>query len=77
VLPTTANNISRARIFSVAARHRLPAIYPFRLYATDGGLMSYGFDSRDLFRRGASYVDRILKGESQRTCRCRRRPSMS
>jgi putative tryptophan/tyrosine transport system substrate-binding protein len=63
VLPTPANNASRARIFSVAARHRLPAIYPFRLYATDGGLMSYGFDSRDLFRRGASYVDRILKGE--------------
>jgi putative ABC transport system substrate-binding protein len=63
VLPTPANNISRERIISLAARHRLPAVYPFRLYATDGGLMSYGFDSFDLFRRGASYVDRILKGE--------------
>jgi len=63
VLPTPANNMSRERIISLAVRHRLPAVYPFRLYATDGGLMSYGFDSFDLFRRGASYVDRILKGE--------------
>jgi putative tryptophan/tyrosine transport system substrate-binding protein len=63
VLPTAINNISRKRIFSLAARHRLPAVYPFRIYATDGGLMSYGFDSLDLFRRGASYVDRILRGE--------------
>jgi putative tryptophan/tyrosine transport system substrate-binding protein len=63
VLPTTLNNVSRHRIFSLAARHRLPAVYPFRHYARDGGLMSYGFDSFDLFRRGASYVDRILKGE--------------
>jgi len=62
VLPTPANNMSRERIISVAVRHRLPAVYPFRLYATEGGLMSYGFDSFDLFRRGASYVDRILKG---------------
>ena len=63
MLPTPANNMSRERIISLAARHRLPAVYPFRLYAIDGGLMSYGFDSFDLFRRGASYVDRILKGE--------------
>ena len=64
VLPTAINNRYRDRIFSLAARHRLPAIYPFRLYATGGGLMSYGFDANDLFRKGASYVDRILKGES-------------
>jgi putative ABC transport system substrate-binding protein len=63
VLPTAINNASRDRIFSLAARHRLPAIYPFRFYATDGGLMSYGFDTLDLFRRGALYVDRILKGD--------------
>jgi putative tryptophan/tyrosine transport system substrate-binding protein len=63
VLPTAINNVSRDRIFSLAARHRLPAVYPFRHYATDGGLMSYGFDTPDLFRRGASYIDRILKGE--------------
>jgi putative ABC transport system substrate-binding protein len=63
VLPTPANASARDRIFSLAARHRLPAVYPFRYYATGGGLMSYGFDTVDLFRRSASYVDRILKGE--------------
>ena len=63
VLPTPANANARDRIFSLAARHRLPAVYPFRYFATDGGLMSYGFDTVDLFRRSASYVDRILKGE--------------
>jgi putative ABC transport system substrate-binding protein len=63
VLPTAINAVQRNRIFSVAARNRLPAIYAFRFYATDGGLMSYGIDTVDLFRRSASYVDRILKGE--------------
>jgi putative ABC transport system substrate-binding protein len=63
VLPTAINNMARNRIFSLAARHRLPAVYPFRFYAVDGGLMAYGFDPPDLFRRSASYVDRILKGE--------------
>jgi len=64
VLPTAINNIARDRIFSVAARYRLPAVYPFRHFSVDGGLMAYGFDPRDLFLRGASYVDRILKGEN-------------
>jgi putative ABC transport system substrate-binding protein len=64
VMPTGINNTHRDRIFALAARYRLPAVYPFRLYATGGGLMAYGFDPTDLFRRGASYVDRILKGES-------------
>ena len=63
VLPTPANANARDRIFSLAARYRLPAVYPFRYYATGGGLMSYGFDTLDLYRRSASYVDRILKGE--------------
>jgi putative tryptophan/tyrosine transport system substrate-binding protein len=63
VLPTAINAVHRNRIFSAAARNRLPAIYGFRFYAADGGLMSYGIDTVDLFRRGASYVDRILKGE--------------
>jgi putative ABC transport system substrate-binding protein len=63
VLPTTLNHTFRKRIFALAIRHRLPAIYPFRHYATDGGLMAYGFDNNDLFRRGAVYVDRILRGE--------------
>jgi putative ABC transport system substrate-binding protein len=63
VLPTAINNVLRGRITSLAARFRLPAIYPFRHYAGDGGLLCYGFESIDLWRRSASYVDRILKGE--------------
>jgi putative ABC transport system substrate-binding protein len=64
VLPTALNALQRQRIFSVAARNRLPAMYAFRFYATEGGLISYGIDTVDLFRRSASYVDRILKGEA-------------
>jgi putative tryptophan/tyrosine transport system substrate-binding protein len=52
----------RARIIALAMLHRLPAIYPSRFYATDGGLMSYGYDPIDQFRQAASYVDRILRG---------------
>ncbi len=47
----------------MAARHRLPAVYPFRLFVTAGGLVSYGPDLLDPHRRTAGYVDRILKGE--------------
>jgi putative ABC transport system substrate-binding protein len=47
----------------LAARHKLPAIYSQRTFVTDGGLISYGADFPDQFRRAASYVDRILKGE--------------
>jgi putative ABC transport system substrate-binding protein len=53
---------SRELIAKLAARHRLPAIYPFRYFAVAGGLMSYGPDVVDLFRRAAAYVDRILRG---------------
>jgi putative ABC transport system substrate-binding protein len=63
VLPTAMNNMRRDRIIALAARYRLPAVYPFRHYATDGGLLAYGFDTPDLFRRSAAYVERILKGE--------------
>jgi putative ABC transport system substrate-binding protein len=63
VLPTAINNVARSRLFSLTARHGLPAVYPFRHYAFDGGLMAYGFDPTDLFRRSATYVDRIFKGE--------------
>jgi putative ABC transport system substrate-binding protein len=52
----------RAEITSLAARHRLPTVYPFRYYAKLGGLLSYGIDRRDNFRRAATYADRILKG---------------
>jgi putative ABC transport system substrate-binding protein len=53
----------RDLIFTLAARYRLPALYPFRFYATAGGLASYGPDSVDQYLRAAEYVDRILKGE--------------
>jgi putative ABC transport system substrate-binding protein len=56
---TVAN---RATIMDLAERHRLPAIYQFRRFAAEGGLMSYGPDTSDIFRRSATYVDRILKG---------------
>src|SRR5262249_43305608 len=53
----------RGLIVALAARHRLPAIYPTRYWAADGGLISYGPDFLDQLRRAAGYVDRILKGE--------------
>ena len=53
----------RDLIVSLAARHRLPAVYNARLYCEIGGLVSYGADFPDQFRRAAGYVDRILKGE--------------
>jgi putative tryptophan/tyrosine transport system substrate-binding protein len=56
--------IHRELIIALARRHQLPAVYPFRYYITSGGLISYGPDPIDLARRAASYVDRILKGES-------------
>jgi putative ABC transport system substrate-binding protein len=53
----------RKLISAQAAAHRLPAVYPFRYHVTDGGLISYGPDSIDPYRRAAIYIDRILKGE--------------
>jgi putative ABC transport system substrate-binding protein len=50
-------------IAALAARHRLPGVYPFRYYASSGGLVSYGPRLTDEYSRAASYVDRILKGE--------------
>jgi putative ABC transport system substrate-binding protein len=55
--------VHRHLIITLAARHRLPAVYPFRYFATSGGLISYGPDTVDQYRRAAGYVDRILKGE--------------
>jgi putative ABC transport system substrate-binding protein len=52
----------RAEVASLAARHRLPAVYPFRFFAELGGVLSYGVDLTDNFRRAATYADRILKG---------------
>jgi putative tryptophan/tyrosine transport system substrate-binding protein len=50
-------------IIRLAARHTLPAVYPYRFFATEGGLVSYGPDTIEPYRRAAGYVDRILKGE--------------
>jgi putative ABC transport system substrate-binding protein len=55
--------IHRRLIIKLAAEFRLPAVYPYRYYANEGGLISYGPDNIDLYRRAASYVDRILRGE--------------
>ena len=63
VLPTVPNSVERQRIFSLSLQHRLPAIYPFSFYAKEGGLIAYGFDNIDLFKRAAPYVARILNGE--------------
>jgi putative ABC transport system substrate-binding protein len=53
----------RELISALAAQHQLPAVYPFRYFVTSGGLLSYGPDLSDQYRRAAGYVDRILKGE--------------
>jgi putative tryptophan/tyrosine transport system substrate-binding protein len=63
VTGSTATIVHRGLIVTLAARHRLPAVYPFRYFVTSGGLISYGPDSIDPFQRAAGYVARILKGE--------------
>ena len=55
--------VHRELIVALAARHKLPAVYPFRYFASSGGLISYGVDQLDEYHRAAAYVDRILKGE--------------
>ena len=62
VVPDVFLNAHRAPLISAAARNNVPAVYYVSDYARDGGLLSYGVDLVDLFRRGASYVDRILRG---------------
>ena len=62
VMPDSFNINYRREITSMAARYRLPAVYPYRFFADLGGLLSYGTDQSDNFRRAATYVDRILKG---------------
>jgi putative ABC transport system substrate-binding protein len=62
VLPDVFNTMHRATIIAEAARHRVPAIYSLRFFAAAGGLISYGIDNIDVYRRAASYVDRILNG---------------
>jgi putative ABC transport system substrate-binding protein len=61
-MPDAFENVHRAEIILLAARYRLPAVYPYRFFAELGGLLSYGNDQLDNFRRAASYADRILRG---------------
>ena len=63
VTVSSAATVHRQMIIASIARHRLPATFPFRYFAADGGLISYGPDLTDQYRRAAGYVDRILKGE--------------
>jgi putative ABC transport system substrate-binding protein len=63
VLPGPLATLQRDVIIALARRYALPTVYPYRYYTIRGGLISYGFDNLDLYRRAASYVDRILKGE--------------
>jgi putative ABC transport system substrate-binding protein len=60
---STVTAVNFKLIIMLAARHRLPAVYPFRYFVTSGGLISYAPDPTDQFRRAAGYIDRILKGE--------------
>ena len=62
VVPTAVTILNRDLIIALAARHRLPAIYPYRIFAVSGGFISYGVNLPDGYRQAASYVDRILKG---------------
>jgi ABC-type uncharacterized transport system substrate-binding protein len=62
VQPDGITSAHRQLIIDLAAKHSLPAVYPFRFFAVDGGLMAYGVNAVDQFRRAASYIDRILRG---------------
>src|SRR4029079_9837144 len=63
ILPSASITAEIKLIIDLAARYRLPAVYPFRGYTIQGGLVSYGVDVPELFRRATSYIDRILKGD--------------
>ena len=62
VMPDNFTSVHRELIVSLAARLRIPTIYPYRYFVDAGGLLSYGIDVLDLFRRAPDYVDRILQG---------------
>ena len=62
IAPNVVTFANSDLIVAMAARYRLPAIYPFAFFAKGGGLISYGFDAADQFRQGAGYVDKILRG---------------
>jgi putative tryptophan/tyrosine transport system substrate-binding protein len=64
VNPDAFTGANRSRIISLAARYRLPTVYPYRYWVAEGGLISYGHDVNEPWRRAPSYVDKILKGKS-------------
>src|SRR5262249_38395227 len=72
--PATRN---RNQIVSLAAKHRLPAVYPAHLFVMGGGLLSYGPGRLDQYRLAATYLDRVLKGRIRPICRCRCQPNTS
>ena len=63
ILPNGLAIVRRDLVIALADKYRIPAIYPFRYFVTGGGLMSYGPDAVDQYKRAAGYVNRILKGE--------------
>ena len=62
-MPDSFADAHRVEITSLAGRYRLPTVYPYRFFTELGGLLSYGVEVTDNFRRAATYADRILKGE--------------
>ena len=62
-MPSPLTGVNRQHIIDLAVEHRMPAIYAFRFFAASGGLISYGVDTADLYKRAAAYAARILKGE--------------
>src|SRR6516165_3595226 len=77
IATVTGGATRRAAMIAAANKNRLPSIFPYRYYAADGGLASYGPDTVDQYRRAASYIDRILKGENPADRQCRGRPNMN
>ena len=79
IMTTTSRSFfaERKRIVELAGKYRLPAIYPQKEFVDEGGLMSYGADYTDLYRRAAVYVDKILKVPNRLICRCSRQPSLN
>jgi putative tryptophan/tyrosine transport system substrate-binding protein len=75
--PDGSTIVNRDAFLASAARHRLPAVYPFREFATNGGLMAYGADIIEQYDRATGYIDRILKVRNLPSCLCKRPPSSS
>jgi putative ABC transport system substrate-binding protein len=62
VLPDATTSVYSSLIIELAARHRLPAVYPYRYYAQAGGILAYSSNVAEEYRRAASYIDRLLRG---------------